>query len=66
MTKLYGVLHKETLITHKICMEPKLVFFPALFEDYNEAVDYARGVGDVRVVNIRVNKKVLFKGDYNE
>jgi len=47
-------------------MEPKLVFFPALFEDYNEAVDYARGVGDVRVVNIRVNKKVLFKGDYNE
>ena len=66
MTKLYGVFHKDVLITHKICMEPKLIFFPALFEDYNEAVNYASGIGDVRIVNIKVNKKVLFKGDYSE
>jgi len=59
----YGVFVGEVLITHKICREPKINLFPAIFNNYEEAVDYARGVGVVKQIHIKVNKKILYKGD---
>lgn len=49
-------------ILHKIVREPQFTLFPALFESYSEAIDYARNVGVIRKVWLSVNKKVLYKG----
>jgi hypothetical protein len=63
--KLYGVFSKEgVLITHKIHRQPQLTFFPALFTDYEDACDYAKGIGNVKIVHIKVNKKILYEGDH--
>jgi hypothetical protein len=62
--KLYGVFTKEgILITHKIHYD-NLTFFPALFTDYEDACDYANGIGNVKIVHLKVNKKILYEGDH--
>jgi len=52
------------ILKHRICSEPKDIFFPAIFDEYESACDYANGIGIVKKCNININKTILFDGDY--
>ena len=64
--QLYGVFCKKNgfLVSHKIHREPKETFFPALFTNFDDAVDYASGVGDVYKVNLTKLKKRMYEDWY--
>ena len=56
----YGVFTEDVvLITHKIHRTPKETYFPAIFDDLEEAKDYANGIGVVRKITIKTNKRIL-------